>query len=194
MIPRFIYCANLDLCNDFSMISGSVVECGTWRGGMIGGIACLLGPHRKYILFDSFEGLPDAKEIDGKSAILWQSDKSSAGYHDNCTASEESAKEAMKLAGASNVSIIKGWFNETLWKTSPQEEIAILRMDADWYDSTIEILNALFPKVKKGGLIIIDDYYTWDGCSKAVHDYLSTNKREERIYTYRCGICYIIKK
>jgi hypothetical protein len=194
MIPRFMYCANLDLCKNFSAIPGSVVECGTWKGGMIGGIAYMLGPDRNYMLFDSFEGLPDAKEIDGESALRWQSDKTSPGYYDNCTASEQSAHEAMKIAGATNVSIIKGWFNNTLRKTHFQDEIAILRMDADWYDSTLEIFNVLFPKVKKGGIIIIDDYYTWDGCSKAVHDYLSMNKREERIYTYRCGVCYIIKR
>lgn len=194
MIPQSIFCANINLCENYSSISGSVVECGTWKGGMIGGIAYLLGPDRDYFLFDSFEGLPPAKEIDGESAIKWQANKTSPGYFDNCMASEQSAHDAMKISGASRVSIIKGWFNETLSKTPIEDEIAILRMDADWYDSTIEILNVLFPKVKSGGIIIIDDYYTWDGCSRAVHDYLSINKREEKIFTYRFGVCYIVKK
>ena len=65
----------------------------------------------------------------------------------------------MKLSGAKNVKITKGWFNETLPKQKFENGIAILRMDADWYDSTTTILNAFFPLVNKGGVIIIDDYY-----------------------------------
>jgi hypothetical protein len=194
MIPQIIYFANLDLCKKYSAIPGSIVECGTWKGGMIGGIAYMLGQDRNYILFDSFEGLPPAREIDGDSAISWQTNKTSPYYFNNCTASEQSAKEAMKISRALKVSIVKGWFNETLPKTHFDDGIAILRMDADWYDSTLEILNTLFPYVKKGGVIIIDDYYAWDGCSKAVHDYLSINKREEKIFTYSCGVCYIVKR
>lgn len=194
MIQRHVYSANLDLCQKYATVNGSIVECGTWKGGMIGGIAYMLGSERNYRLFDSFEGLPPAKEIDGESAISYQADETSPDYFDNCTASEKSAYEAMKISGALNVSITKGWFNETLPKSHFEDGIAILRMDGDWYDSTLEILNALFPKVNPGGLIIIDDYYYWEGCSKAVHDYLSTHKREERIFTYNMGVCYIIKK
>ena len=110
MIQQHLYAANLDLCKKFSKVPGSVVECGTWKGGMIAGIAYMLKQDRRYMLFDSFEGLPDAKEIDGESAINWQADKTSPHYFDNCTASELSAMEAMKLSKASNVSIVKGWF------------------------------------------------------------------------------------
>ena len=194
MIPREVYCANLELCKKHSAISGYIVECGTWKGGMIGGIALMLGQDRNYMLFDSFEGLPPARNIDGDIAMKWQSNKTSTSYYDNCSAHEKFAHEAMKIAGAKRVSIVKGWFKDTLPKFFFEDEIAILRMDADWYDSTLEILNNLFPYVKKGGIIIIDDYYTWDGCSRAVHDYLSINKRTERICSYRKGVCYIVKK
>jgi len=112
MIPKLTYFANLDLCKKHSAISGSIVECGTWKGGMIGGIAYMLGQDRNYMLFDSFEGLPPAKEIDGISAISWQANKTSPAYFDNCTASEQSANEAMKISRASKVSIVKGWFND----------------------------------------------------------------------------------
>jgi O-methyltransferase len=181
MIPQSIYCENLGLVDEVKGLPGAIVECGTWKGGMIAGIALIVGDEKEYLLFDSFEGLPPAKEINCDRAIEWQADTNSPGYYDNCTASEESAHRDMKFSGVSNVSIVKGWFNETLPSASIADGIAVLRMDADWYDSTMEILNSLFHQVNTCGIIIIDDYYVWDGCSKAVHDFLSQLNRAERI-------------
>jgi len=194
MIPKLLYYANLDLCNTFKSIPGAVVECGTWKGGMIAGIAEVLGPDRNYFLFDSYEGLPDATEKDGKSAFDYQQNKNSPGYYDNCKASQQSAIDAMRLSGAKNVKITKGWFNETLPKQQFKNGIAILRMDADWYDSTMDILTNLFPQMNKGGVIIIDDYYHWEGCTRAVHDYLSKHECAEAITSTSLGICFIVKK
>lgn len=192
MIPKDIYMANLELAIKYKKIEGTVVECGTWKGGMIAGISLVLDKEKEYYLFDSFEGLPPVKEIDGTAAKKWQSDKDSEIYYDNCTASEDDVKAAMEIAGTNNYSIIKGWFNKTLPTAKLNTGIAILRMDGDWYDSTMEILNNLFPQVNKGGVVIIDDYYVWEGCSKAVHDYLSISKRTEKIRSHK-EVCYIIK-
>lgn len=194
MVPQKLFATNLDLCRQYADIPGAIVECGTWKGGMIGAIAYTLGKDREYALFDSFEGLPPAREIDGPHAIRWQSNKDGPYYYDNCRASEQSAREAMELSGARNFSINKGWFADTLAEARFDSGIAILRMDADWYDPTTEVLNHLFPKVNRGGVIIVDDYYTWDGCSRAVHDYLSAHRRTERIYTSGAGVCYLVKK
>jgi len=193
MIPNEIYYENLELVSKFSNINGVVVECGVWKGGMIAGIANILGLNRKYYLFDSFEGLPKAKDIDGDLAIKWQSDTSSDWYFDNCSADRRFAEQAMKLSGAENYYIEKGWFENTLIDYPFSDKIAVLRLDCDWYDSTFLCLEELFPKVVKNGLIIIDDYYTWDGCAIAVHDYLSKYKLACRIRMTNKGICYIIK-
>ena len=192
MIPACTYIANLSLALKENTAKGAIVECGTWKGGMIAGIAKLLGNQRDYFLFDSFEGLPPVEPIDGPGARNWQANTESSGYHDNCTASEDDARSAMTLAGVRHVNIVKGWFENTLPTAVFPNGIAILRMDADWYSSTMQILESLFPAVNVGGLILIDDYYAWEGCSKAVHDYLSTNKRPERIQS-RGGVCFIIK-
>ena len=194
MITKEIYFSNFKICKDFGNINGEIVECGTWKGGMIAGIAEVLGPDRNYFLFDSYEGLPDATEKDGKSAFDYQQNKNSPGYYDNCTASQQSAIDAMRLSGAKNVKITKGWFNETLPKQQFKNGIAILRMDADWYDSTMDILTNLFPQMNKGGVIIIDDYYHWEGCTRAVHDYLSKHECAEAITSTSLGICFIVKK
>ena len=58
MIPQSDYLLNLQLAETVSEIEGAVVECGVWRGGMIAGIAEVLGGSREYILCDSFQGLP----------------------------------------------------------------------------------------------------------------------------------------
>ncbi len=191
MIPRWGYVANLALCDQFRHVRGAVVECGTWKGGMIAGIATLFKDDRDYYLFDSFEGLPIAQDIDkdwrSQPAKTWQ-----ANSNHNCRAEESFAQRAMLLSGARNVHIIKGWFNTTLQKYGGQP-IAILRADGDWYESTMDILTNLYPYVVKGGLIILDDYYYWEGCAKAVHDFLSRNQLADRIYQFNNGYPGLIK-
>ena len=103
----------------------------------------------------------------------------------------EAHKEQRRKSGEPYI-IHKGWFSETLQGYSGGN-IAILRMDGDWYESTIDILNHLFEKVNEGGLIIIDDYFSWDGCSKAVHDFLAENKLPNRVRQYNNKVAYIIK-
>ena len=193
MLPETSYFDNLFLTDqNIRNIQGDIIECGVWRGGMIAGIAELLGKEKKYYLFDSFEGLPDAKEIDGEGAKNYQMDKNSPNYYNNCTAEIEFSENAMKQTGTDYI-IKKGWFNETL-KDFASPPIALLRLDGDWYDSTMECMEYLYPHVVYDGLIIIDDYYTWDGCSRAVHDYLSRIKSASRISKSERGVCYIIKK
>jgi O-methyltransferase len=194
MVPESAFFDNLNLVQKFSEISGCVVECGVWRGGMIAAIAERMGNERTYYLFDSFEGLPDAKEIDGKKALLRQKNITSPSYFDNCSAEMSFAEEAMKLSKVRTYHIHKGWFKNTLPSFKPDQPIAILRLDGDWYEPTIECLENLYPYVAIGGGIIIDDYYTWDGCAKAVHDFLSKHKLADRVHVSRRGVCYLVKK
>lgn len=193
MVPKKDYFNSLDLVSKYKKVDGCIIECGVWRGGMIAGMADVLGANREYYLFDSFEGLPDAKEIDGEGALAWQADKESSNYHDNCTAEIEWAQKAMNKSKATNVTFLKGWFEDTIPQFQLKEPIAVLRLDGDWYDSTMVCLEHLFPLVIPGGLIILDDYYAWDGCSKALHDYLSKHKRSERIKQAYTSGCFLIK-
>jgi O-methyltransferase len=193
MIPKQLFVSNLALCDQFRQLEGDYVECGVWRGGMSAAISEVLRRKNTMHLFDSFEGLPPAKEIDGKEAIAWQKDINAPGYFDNCSADESFAIQAMALAGNKNYKIYKGWFNQTL-PDFKNQAIAILRLDGDWYDSIIECLNNLFPQVINGGIVIIDDYYAWDGCAKAVHDYLSETKSASRLHQWDNQIAYILKK
>jgi len=193
MIPQDLFIANLELCHRYKNLQGDYVECGVWRAGMSGAIAEILDDEKMLHLFDSFEGLPPAQEIDGEEALAWQKDTNASGYFNNCAAEETYARQAMTLAGRENYKIYKGWFNETL-PSFNNRTIGILRLDGDWYDSIMDCFNNLFPQVINGGIILLDDYYTWDGCSKAVHDYLSKIKSPSRVHQWNNQIGYIIKK
>ncbi|MBL7870856.1 MAG: class I SAM-dependent methyltransferase [Cyclobacteriaceae bacterium] len=192
MIPKELFISNLELASRFLKVKGDIIECGVWRGGMVAGISELAGSKKRVHLFDSFEGLPPAQEIDGDAALKWQKDTNSDNYYDNCTADESFTIEAMKKASNKNYRIYKGWFNDTLdlYEGNP---ISILRLDGDWYESIKTCLDKLFPFVVEGGLIILDDYHTWDGCTKAVHDYLSEIKSSSRICQWNNQVAYIVK-
>lgn len=192
MAPSRDFWRNLLIANEHRHVQGAVVECGVWRAGMIAAMAEVLGPERDYFLFDSFEGLPPASPQDGERALAWQQDVQSPTYHDNCRAPIEFAQKAMLLSGAPKYSIVKGWFDQTLADFAPPSPIAILRVDGDWYDSTLVVLEKLFKHLAPGGIVIVDDYYAWDGCSRAVHDFLSRHQLTARV-TQRHGICVLVQ-
>jgi O-methyltransferase len=189
MVPEHIYIGNLYLVSKIKPVPGEIVECGTWRGGMIAGIADVLGPDRHYRLFDSFEGMPAAAEIDGPAAKEWERNTSGPHYYDNCRASEDEARKAMAMSLAKNYTLVKGWFRDTL-PGADVGPISLLRMDADWYDSTKQILDNFAPRLVPGALIIIDDYYVFQGCARAVNE-----SAVERNWTIRQhwfgGVCHI---
>lgn len=160
MIAESTYIKNLLIINQALNKEGCIVECGVWRGGMSAGIADLLGASRKYYLFDSFEGLPPAKPIDGEAALAWQANENSPLYHNNNSAEIDFAQKAMSISAATDYEIIKGWFDQTLPRFTPSQKIAVLRLDADWFDSTLVCLEYLLPYMAKDGIIILDDYYT----------------------------------
>jgi len=199
MIRRLPYVENLVLMSlalDNNALDGlSVIECGTWKGGMSAGMIEVGGSDRTYYFFDSFEGLPPAQEIDGESAIEWQSKKHSPEYFDNCTAAIDDFWRAVDRSGCDRGKIhpVKGFFQESLPSfESPQ--IAILRLDGDWYESTMVCLEKFWDFVVPGGIILIDDYGTWDGCTRAIHDFLSSRKACEFVQQGPLGRVVYIRK
>lgn len=98
----------------------------------------------------------------------------------------------MTLSAAVKYKLIKGWFSDTLPGFVPPGPIGILRLDGDWYESTMTCLEALYDHVAPRGIIVIDDYYTWDGCTRAVHDFLSKRSLSIRIQQSN-GVCVLEK-
>jgi hypothetical protein len=153
---------------------GSIVECGVAQGGCAA-LMCLAAPDRKVFLFDSYEGLPDPTEKDyeqGKTGLHARDLKKG-----ECLGTVEQVSSLLfdrfKLDRA-RVTLVKGWFQDTLAVTADQASpIAVLRIDADWYESVKCCLDALYDRVAPGGAIIIDDYGSCFGARKAVDEFLA---------------------
>jgi O-methyltransferase len=174
-----------------AQVPGVLVECGVWRGGCSLGMLLVqrlkLGRvERPVYLLDSFQGLPPVTSRDGPLALRWQQGGDPSNYLDNCRCSKEEVQrtlEAMQF-GTEEYRIVEGWFEDTLpglRETLQGRSIALLRLDGDWYDSTRSCLDQLMPLVSEGGVVIVDDYYAWDGCARALHDYLSRHDLSYRI-------------
>lgn len=163
-------------------ITGDFVECGVWKGGSGMAMALTLnrlGDHsRKIYLYDTFDGMsaPSAHDesIDGKLATqqMQTSSKQDPGSV-WCYSNLDEVRQNMSTTRypEENLFFIEGKVEETIPRHIP-EEIALLRLDTDWYESTKHELEHLFPRLKKGGVLIIDDYGHWKGCRRAVDEYI----------------------
>jgi len=173
---------------DNARIQGCLTECGTWRGGASGMMALahltVEEPFRTLHLFDSFEGLPepDASK-DGEKAIQYSSGKSSAKLESigQCVGSlEENQYLIGEVIGYPQELTYYhiGWFQKTVPLASETiGPIALLRLDGDWYESTKICLEAFYPHISSGGIIVIDDYGKWLGCRKAVDEFMDKLER-----------------
>lgn len=167
-------------------IPGNFVECGVWRGGsvMMMALALLrLGTTRRIECFDTFEGMPppgaeDARYETGESAasILARTPKRE-GDHIWAIAALDLVKQNVASTGypPGLVSYHTGRVEDTLPAEAPQA-IALLRLDTDWYESTKHELVHLYPRLAKGGILIIDDYGFWRGARKATDEYMAESK------------------
>jgi O-methyltransferase len=180
-------------------VPGDLVECGVWRGGSSLLMAQVLERRgergRKVWMFDSFEGLPPPREVDGPAATAYAEDTESPRYFDNCRAELAEVESAARRMGLTERTVIvPGWFDDTL---PPNRErvgpIALLRLDCDWHDPVELCLETLYDQVSYGGCVIVDDYYQWDGCAVAVHEFLGRRALAHRIQGY-AGVAWFKKE
>lgn len=183
-------------CRKLTLKSGAIVECGTWRGGMSAALMELGGKSRRYLFCDSFAGLPPPEKEDGLEAIAWAANPAGKRYFNNCCASENEFRSTMRNRGFADESyqLVVGFYVDSL-PPLDVPPISVLRLDSDWFSSTTQCLEKFWPHVMAGGLVIIDDYYHWPGCRKALHDFLARHERPEAIRRFPCsGFAYIWKE
>lgn len=168
-------------------IPGAVVECGVWKGGNII-LARKLSPKRVCWLYDTFDGMTEPTEIDisRKGILALKSYKKKERRGDKwCAASVDEVRANLQEMGVldeGRLRFVVGRVEDTLTKVGNlPHEIALLRLDTDWYASTKVELEILWPRVAKGGILIVDDYGHWDGARKAVDEYFGTNLRMKKI-------------
>jgi O-methyltransferase len=165
-------------------IPGAIVECGVWRGGSVMACALTLLRHgetdRDLCLFDTFTGMvePSAADVpspyDGYSPQRkWRRLRASGRQWAGVPASEVLANVESTGYPRERIHIVEGRVEETLPRHAP-EEIALLRLDTDWYASTRHELEQLYPRLAPGGVLIIDDYGHYAGARRAVDEYFGS--------------------
>lgn len=170
--------AMIDACRriDRENIPGDIVECGVWRGGQII-LARKVAPSRVCWLYDTFSGMTEPGPYDAKAdGRVVAAGKSAVSVQDvGRFLSEAGVFDPHKLWFAA------GDVCETLRGTNLPDQIALLRLDTDYYESTKVELEVLWPRLSRGGILIIDDYGHWPGCRKAVDEYFKGRVRLKKI-------------
>jgi len=152
-------------------VPGDVIEAGVWRGGasiMLRAVLAAYGVRdRRVWLADSFRGLPPPNPARyPHDAGLCLNDIPVLAVSRDTVARNF---EALGLLDE-RVRFVEGLFGDTLG-TIDANAFAIVRLDGDLYESTMQSLEHLYPKLSAGGFLIVDDYGVFDACRAAVHDY-----------------------
>src|SRR5258708_6446874 len=163
-------------------IPGAFVECGVWKGGSTMAAAYTYSRLQRrdveMFLFDTFEGMsqPGKEDVDASSGkpaeeLLAISSRESEIW---AYAPLTEVKKNIERTGypTDRLHFVKGKVEDTIPGSAP-DQIAILRLDTDWYESTKHELIHLFPRLSKNGILIIDDYGAWAGARKAVDEYFA---------------------
>jgi O-methyltransferase len=163
-------------------IPGDLVETGVWRGGASIFMRAVLAAYgdttRRVWCADSFQGLPTPNVIDYPADKIAQWHK-----RQELVVSLDTVKKNFARYGMldDQVMFLKGWFKDTLPK-APIEKCAVIRLDGDMYESTMDALNCLYDKLSPGGFLIIDDYgIPEDTCRRAIHDFRDAHGIREPI-------------
>lgn len=171
-------------------IPGAFAECGVWRGGSVLAMVLKLQQmgvrDRDIYLYDTFEGMTeptaeDTSAFEATAIDTWQKAQiEGVRAWDNLFKAElfteTTVRQLLIDSGypEDRLHFIKGRVEDTIPAEAPTD-IALLRLDTDWYESTRHELIQLYPRLREGGVLIIDDYGHWEGCRKAVDEYFSSD-------------------
>ncbi len=156
-------------------IPGDLIETGVWRGGCVIFMNAILRAYcitnRKIWVADSFFGMPTP---DFEKYPHDKGNDLSMNLELSVSLQQVKANFRKYELLDDNVRFIKGWFSDSL-PFAPIKQLALLRLDADLYESTMTSLTNLYPKLVLGGFVIVDDYGVFDACKQAIHDYRHQN-------------------
>ena len=189
-------------------LRGALVECGVWLGGsvlcMVRTLQDMSVADREVWLYDTFEGMSEPTEHDvtryaGVSALeSWRAAKAAGEtlwpfWFAPENFSEERVRELIEGTGypRERLRFVRGKVEDTVPDAAPAE-IAVLRLDTDWYESTLHELEHLYPRLVPGGVLILDDYGYWEGARRAVDEYFAG--REPVLMTRVDGSCRLLVK
>lgn len=170
---------------------GIIVEAGAALGGSAIVLAAAKAPARKMKVYDVFGMIPEPSERDGvdvhkryekiaSGEARGLGGKTYYGYRENLYAEVRESFTRHGVGVEQNaVDLVQGLFEDTILLDEP---VAFAHLDGDWYDSTMVCLERISPLLVPGGRIILDDYFHYSGCRRAVDDYFEgrTGYRMER--------------
>jgi len=163
-------------------VPGDLIETGVWRGGaciyMRALLAVLGADDRRVWVADSFQGLPPPDGVDYPADA---NDMLHTIGFLRVSLDEVKANFAKFNMLDDRVEFLSGWFKDTL-PAAPIAKLAVLRLDGDMYESTINALDALYFKVSPGGFVVVDDYDVVN-CKTAIHDFRNRHRITEPIET-----------
>ncbi len=166
-------------------IAGAFVECGVWRGGQSALAATVFlkeNALRDVWLFDTFAGMTAPTEADvnvfGQSSMKTYERSRKGDGSTWAYASLDDVRETMRKTGypSDKLHFVKGPVESTLRGENLPDPIAVLRLDTDWYESTRDEMDILYPRLVSGGVLIIDDYGHYAGARQAVDEYFAAQK------------------
>ncbi len=184
-------------------IPGDFVECGVWKGGstMLAALSLMHfgDTDRDLYLFDTFAGMPEpgAADVDyADEHATRRLDEKWPTFSAMANAPIDDVRRNMLSTGyeARRIVFVQGRVEQTIPGPvgAMPRQIAILRLDTDWYESTRHELEHLYPLLAPGGALIVDDYGHWKGCRRAVDEYLAKHRIPMMLhrydYTGRIGI------
>jgi len=163
-------------------IPGDLIEAGVWQGGAAIFMKAILAAHadggRRIWLADSFQGIPRP------DPNRYPADAGNELWSDPFLAVRvETVQENFSRYGLldERICFVQGWFKDTL-PTLRDKVFALVRLDGDLYESTMDGLVNLYPSLAVGGFMIIDDYGNRDwGCRQAVDDYRASSRINDEI-------------
>ena len=169
------------LLKTISVVTLLNVVCGGGNVILAAKIFQFYGRNNKVWAFDTFEGMTKPRSIDfssfeGSALETWTSITSAGDASCESSLSEVVNNFRMFNINLDLVVFVKGKVEDTLIGRELPEEISILRLDTDWYDSTRVELAILYPLVKNGGIVMFDDYGYWGGHAKAIDEYFQDSK------------------
>jgi hypothetical protein len=181
-------------------VPGDLLEAGVWRGGMVIFLRAVLAAHgatdRRVWVADSFQGLPepDATRFPREARAHASKTLTEDFQHLAVPEADVRANFAAFDLLDDQVGFLAGWFKDTL-AAAPIDRLAVLRVDGDYYESTLDTLTALYDKVSPGGYVIVDDYgeRLWTYCRRAVDEFRAAHGITAPLMKVDTG-CYFWQK
>lgn len=189
-VPRLLACIDAARYVVARGVPGSFAECGVWRGGSVMAMILTLQEldvgDRDLYLYDTFEGMtaPTERDVapDGGAALDdWtaaqrQGDRVWPEVFGADVFDESSVRATLVSTGypEERIHLVRGPVEQTIPARAP-EQLALLRLDTDWYESTRHELVHLYPRLAETGVLMIDDYGHWEGCARAVDEYFAAH-------------------